>query len=100
MDELLAFEADNTEGSSNNNSSSKKVGGEKRMSLGIFEEYFEHVADQDTGDAETSSLACQVLVALEYQPSDEERAQYVLSLRCCVLLFAFSKRSGKKTSQD
>ena len=43
-----------------------KSHGNGKITLTEFEEYFAHVADQDTGDAETSPLACKALVALEY----------------------------------
>lgn len=62
-----------------------KSRGDGKITLAEFEEYFDHVADQDTGDAETSPLACKVLVALEYVPlSSLCRRRKVLS-SCSVI---------------
>jgi len=40
--------------------------------------YFRYIAEEDTRSAETSPAACKALVALEFSPNEEEKAQYKL----------------------
>jgi len=46
------------------------------ITLEEFQHYFRFIAKDDTGNAETSPLACKALLALEYQPTERDKAEY------------------------
>jgi len=52
-----------------------KSRGDGKITLTEFEEFFEELSEKDTHDAETSPLACQALIALEYDASSSSEGQ-------------------------